>query len=202
MQAWLWQSFLASFFFFFFNNFLCLLQTVHEGRIYQLKLFCDKDYPENPPTVRFQTRINMTCVKQETGVVGTCRIQVFLPIVLKNCIVCLTSTDWTGWACPISYACQLAAGIHNGGRIDPVEKGNDVSSEPEADPTCWRWFSHGTFFLSFHIWEIYTFYSHQWISLPFKKKSARYLHTNGGTFAMSKLVLCEVLSLMPTAEIQ
>ncbi|XP_008781270.1 ubiquitin-conjugating enzyme E2 variant 1D-like [Phoenix dactylifera] len=43
--------------------------TVHEGRIYQLKLFCDKDYPDNPPTVRFQTRINMTCVNQETGVV-------------------------------------------------------------------------------------------------------------------------------------
>ncbi|KAJ0988640.1 hypothetical protein J5N97_006996 [Dioscorea zingiberensis] len=41
--------------------------TVHEGRIYQLKLFCDKDYPENPPAVRFQTRINMTCVNQETG---------------------------------------------------------------------------------------------------------------------------------------
>ncbi|KAK4760639.1 hypothetical protein SAY87_005532 [Trapa incisa] len=43
--------------------------TVHEGRIYQLKLFCGKDYPDNPPTVRFQTRINMTCINQETGVV-------------------------------------------------------------------------------------------------------------------------------------
>ncbi|KAK2989368.1 hypothetical protein RJ640_005830 [Escallonia rubra] len=43
--------------------------TVHEGRIYQLKLFCDKEYPDRPPTVRFQTRINMTCVNQETGVV-------------------------------------------------------------------------------------------------------------------------------------
>ncbi|RRT36666.1 hypothetical protein B296_00058544 [Ensete ventricosum] len=28
-----------------------LLQTVHEGRIYQLKLFCDKDYPDKPPSV-------------------------------------------------------------------------------------------------------------------------------------------------------
>ncbi|CAJ1932640.1 unnamed protein product [Sphenostylis stenocarpa] len=43
--------------------------TVHEGRIYQLKLFCGKDYPDNPPSVRFQTRINMTCVNHETGVV-------------------------------------------------------------------------------------------------------------------------------------
>ncbi|KAG6772420.1 hypothetical protein POTOM_023827 [Populus tomentosa] len=48
-------------------SFLC--QTVHEGRIYQLKLFCDKDYPEKPPSVRFHSRINMTCVNHETGVV-------------------------------------------------------------------------------------------------------------------------------------
>nr|CAB3456739.1 unnamed protein product [Digitaria exilis] len=45
------------------------LQTVHEGRIYQLKLFCDKDYPEKPPSVRFHSRINMNCVNHETGVV-------------------------------------------------------------------------------------------------------------------------------------
>ncbi|KAL3034297.1 hypothetical protein AAZX31_02G186000 [Glycine max] len=44
--------------------------TVHEGRIYQLKLFCDKDYPEKPPSVRFHSRINMTCVNHETGVVS------------------------------------------------------------------------------------------------------------------------------------
>ncbi|XP_019163293.1 PREDICTED: ubiquitin-conjugating enzyme E2 variant 1C-like [Ipomoea nil] len=43
--------------------------TVHEGRIYQLKLFCDKDYPEKPPSVRFHSRINLTCVNPETGVV-------------------------------------------------------------------------------------------------------------------------------------
>ncbi|CAI9766396.1 unnamed protein product [Fraxinus pennsylvanica] len=43
--------------------------SVHESRIYQLKLFCDKDYPEKPPSVRFHSRINMTCVNRETGVV-------------------------------------------------------------------------------------------------------------------------------------
>ncbi|XP_028551603.1 ubiquitin-conjugating enzyme E2 variant 1C-like [Dendrobium catenatum] len=42
--------------------------SAHEGQIYQLKLFCDKDYPENPPSVRFHSRINMTCVNAETGV--------------------------------------------------------------------------------------------------------------------------------------
>jgi len=49
---------------------LSIGQTVHEGRIYQLKLFCDKDYPEKPPSVRFHSRINMTCVNHETGVVS------------------------------------------------------------------------------------------------------------------------------------
>ncbi|KAJ9548973.1 hypothetical protein OSB04_021516 [Centaurea solstitialis] len=43
--------------------------TVHEGRIYQLKLFCGHEYPEEPPSVKFQSRINMSCVNQETGVV-------------------------------------------------------------------------------------------------------------------------------------
>ena len=56
------------------NSFnMCLFvmfQSVHEGRIYTLKLFCDKDYPEKPPTVRFHSRVNMTCVNHETGVVN------------------------------------------------------------------------------------------------------------------------------------
>nr|MCH1922357.1 hypothetical protein [Shewanella ferrihydritica] len=36
---------------------------------YQLKLFCDKDYPDRPPTVKFHSRINMTCVNPENGLV-------------------------------------------------------------------------------------------------------------------------------------
>ncbi|XP_062184240.1 ubiquitin-conjugating enzyme E2 variant 1C-like [Phragmites australis] len=44
-------------------------QSLHEGRIYQLKLFCEKDYPDKPPTVRFHSQINMTCVNPDTGLV-------------------------------------------------------------------------------------------------------------------------------------
>ena len=36
--------------------------SVHDGRIYTLKIFCDINYPERPPLVRFQSRINMDCV--------------------------------------------------------------------------------------------------------------------------------------------
>lgn len=43
--------------------------SVHEGRIYQLKLFCDKDYPDKPPNVKFYSKINMICVNQNNGLV-------------------------------------------------------------------------------------------------------------------------------------
>ncbi|MBA0809434.1 hypothetical protein Gohar_025087 [Gossypium harknessii] len=33
--------------------------TVHNGRIYQLKLFCDKDYPKKPPSVQFHSSITI-----------------------------------------------------------------------------------------------------------------------------------------------
>lgn len=36
--------------------------SVHDSRIYTLKIFCDLSYPEAPPLVRFQSRINMDCV--------------------------------------------------------------------------------------------------------------------------------------------
>ncbi|CAN6230105.1 unnamed protein product, partial [Urochloa humidicola] len=45
------------------------LNSVHEGRIYQVKLLCDKEYPDKPPSVRFHSRINLTCVNQDTGMV-------------------------------------------------------------------------------------------------------------------------------------
>ncbi len=47
-----------------------MMQSVHEGRIYTVKLFCDKDYPDRPPSVKFHSRINMTCVNQENGMVS------------------------------------------------------------------------------------------------------------------------------------
>lgn len=40
--------------------------TMFDGRIYTLKLRCGKNYPDEPPSVRFQTQARMNCVS-ETG---------------------------------------------------------------------------------------------------------------------------------------
>eukprot|EP00163_Fabomonas_tropica_P020847 TRINITY_DN36754_c0_g1_i1.p1 TRINITY_DN36754_c0_g1~~TRINITY_DN36754_c0_g1_i1.p1 ORF type:complete len:141 (-),score=25.51 TRINITY_DN36754_c0_g1_i1:164-586(-) len=44
--------------------------TTHENRIYNLKIYCDKDYPMKPPSIRFTSRVNLTCVDQSTGAVN------------------------------------------------------------------------------------------------------------------------------------
>lgn len=42
--------------------------TVHDGRIYTLKIHCGMDYPEKPPTLQFVTKVNLTCVDGEGNV--------------------------------------------------------------------------------------------------------------------------------------
>jgi len=39
--------------------------SVHENRIYSVKMNCGPDYPDLPPTVQFASRINLPCVKAE-----------------------------------------------------------------------------------------------------------------------------------------
>lgn len=89
------DSFLDHYWFSFFVS-----QTVHEGRIYQLKLFCDKDYPEKPPSVRFHSRINMTCVNHETGMVYLHYqnyFTVFLLIIIFACFICKWDLFQSSW---------------------------------------------------------------------------------------------------------
>mmetsp|Transcript_28755 Transcript_28755/g.29091 ORF Transcript_28755/g.29091 Transcript_28755/m.29091 type:complete len:144 (+) Transcript_28755:113-544(+) len=43
--------------------------TPHDGRLYELRIFCSPEYPAVPPTVRFVTRINLSSVDQSNGVV-------------------------------------------------------------------------------------------------------------------------------------
>lgn len=53
---------------------LCLLnrrhnkQTTHENRLYELRIRCDENYPNVPPSVRFVSRINLgNIVDASTG---------------------------------------------------------------------------------------------------------------------------------------
>ncbi|KAJ7675761.1 UBC-like protein [Mycena polygramma] len=50
--------------------------TVHENRIYSLKITCGENYPDAPPTVQFLSRVNLPFVAPTTGAVDPTRLPV------------------------------------------------------------------------------------------------------------------------------
>ena len=44
-------------------------QSVHENRIYSVKMHCGDNYPDHPPTVQFVSQVNLPCVNARNGVV-------------------------------------------------------------------------------------------------------------------------------------
>jgi ubiquitin-protein ligase len=51
-------------------------QTVHENRIYSLKITCGESYPDVPPTVQFLSRVNLPFVNQTYGTVDQSKLPV------------------------------------------------------------------------------------------------------------------------------
>lgn len=51
-------------------------QTVHENRIYSLKIYCGESYPDTPPQVHFLSRVNLPFVDQQTGKVDSSKLPV------------------------------------------------------------------------------------------------------------------------------
>ncbi|KAI0731056.1 UBC-like protein [Earliella scabrosa] len=50
--------------------------TVHENRIYSLKITCGENYPDQPPTVQFVSRVNLPFVSQVDGKVDPSKLPV------------------------------------------------------------------------------------------------------------------------------
>lgn len=42
-------------------------QSVHENRIYSLKIHCGPSYPDIPPEISFTSKINLPCVNPQNG---------------------------------------------------------------------------------------------------------------------------------------
>ncbi|RKO89189.1 ubiquitin-conjugating enzyme/RWD-like protein, partial [Blyttiomyces helicus] len=41
--------------------------TVHENRIYSLRIICGPDYPDRPPVIAFVSKVNLPCINQQNG---------------------------------------------------------------------------------------------------------------------------------------
>jgi len=50
--------------------------TTHENRIYSLQIHCGMDYPDNPPTVHFLSRVNLPFVSPTDGKVDLKKLPV------------------------------------------------------------------------------------------------------------------------------
>ncbi len=46
------------------------IQSVHENRIYSLKMHCGDEYPDKPPEIQFISEINLPCVNPRNGQVS------------------------------------------------------------------------------------------------------------------------------------
>lgn len=44
-------------------------QSVHENRIYSVKMHCGDKYPDEPPTIQFVSQVNLPCVNPRNGIV-------------------------------------------------------------------------------------------------------------------------------------
>jgi hypothetical protein len=70
-------------------------QSVHENRIYSVNIHCADDYPDNPPSLQFVSKINLPCVDPRSGKV---RLP-YLRIPVKCLFTDLAQVDPTKLPC-------------------------------------------------------------------------------------------------------
>jgi len=50
--------------------------TVHENRIYSLRITCGNSYPDSPPDIAFISRVNLPFINQQNGKVDRSKLSV------------------------------------------------------------------------------------------------------------------------------
>lgn len=58
-------------------------RTAFDGRIFQLRVHCGPNYPDEPPTVQFKTRVNLSCVNKDNGMIIPSKVPVLSKWVRK-----------------------------------------------------------------------------------------------------------------------
>lgn len=71
---------------------LFLLQTPFENRMYSLKIDCGERYPDEPPTIKFLTKININCINQN-GVVSYNIINLYIPLCFLKLFLQIFQVD-------------------------------------------------------------------------------------------------------------
>lgn len=79
-------------------------QSVHENRIYSVKIHCGPEYPDVPPEISFTSKINLPCVDQRNG-------KVHELILLEGRVVLMQPSGRPNEA---ALPCAVEAGVHYG----------------------------------------------------------------------------------------
>ncbi|KAJ9103784.1 hypothetical protein QFC21_002246 [Naganishia friedmannii] len=75
--------------------------TVHENRIYALTLHCAASYPDQPPLVKFESKIQLPCVDSR-GIVDLTRLPALSPWKREYGLETVLVSIWRDMASPVN----------------------------------------------------------------------------------------------------
>lgn len=99
---------------------LTAVQSVHENRIYSLKMHCGDNYPDEPPKIQFISQINLPCVNPRNGEVCSSRLWLWEPWKANMSLI--------GWSNEASMFGTMEERQYNGNCLDWVEKASRMNT--------------------------------------------------------------------------